>query len=119
MSIRIFPVPNVQAQRAGPSARLTLPEEKQWPLRQNRRPLTRYLPATIRHHRHGNGSIPILSAILFSTIFGLVTILFIPDDRPKLVISLAYAWWPCSPSGSIAAYDTQKGGLHLSNATSG
>jgi len=59
---------------------------------------------------------PILSAILFSTIFGLVTILLIPNDRPKLVkqVSLAYAalglvlslWVYCS-------YDTQKGGLQF------
>ena len=63
---------------------------------------------------------PILSAILFSTIFGLVTILFIPDDRPKLVkqVSLAYAalglvlalWAYC-------AYDTQKGGLQFVERT--
>ena len=63
---------------------------------------------------------PILSAILFSTIFGLVTILFIPDDRPKLVkqVSLAYAavglvlalWVYC-------AYDTQKGGLQFVERT--
>ena len=63
---------------------------------------------------------PILSAILFSTIFGLVTILFIPPDRPKLVkqVSLAYAslglvlalWAYC-------AYDTQKGGLQFVERT--
>ena len=63
---------------------------------------------------------PILSAILFSTIFGLVTILFIPADRPKLVkqVSLAYAtlglvlaiWAYC-------AYDTQKGGLQFVERT--
>lgn len=63
---------------------------------------------------------PILSAILFSTIFGLVTILFIPADRPKLVkqVSLGYAavglalalWAYCN-------YDTQKGGLQFVERT--
>lgn len=63
---------------------------------------------------------PILSAILFSTIFGLVTILFIPADRPKLVkqVSLGYAavglvlalWAYCN-------YDAQKGGLQFVERT--
>ncbi len=59
---------------------------------------------------------PFLTAILMSTILGLVTILFIPDDRPKLVkqVSLGFAgvglvlaiWVYC-------AFDAQKGGLQF------
>jgi len=59
---------------------------------------------------------PFLSAILFSTIFGLVTILFIPDDRPKLVkqVSLAYAGLGLILSIWVYfAYDAQKGGLQF------
>lgn len=59
---------------------------------------------------------PILTAILMSTIVGLVVILFLPDDRPKLVkqVSLLFAsvglvlclWlWQ--------AYDVQKGGFQF------
>lgn len=59
---------------------------------------------------------PILTAILMSTIVGLVVILFIPDDRPKLVkqvslffaaIGLVLCLW------LYHAYDIQKGGLQF------
>ncbi|WP_073039180.1 complex I subunit 4 family protein [Desulfacinum infernum] len=59
---------------------------------------------------------PVLSAILFSTILALLVILFIPDDRPKLIkqVSLGFA-----AVGLVLclyvyfAYDTQKGGLQF------
>lgn len=63
---------------------------------------------------------PILTAILMSTIVGLLVILFIPDDRPKLVkqvslffaaIGLALCLW------LYHAYDVQKGGLQFVERT--
>jgi NADH-quinone oxidoreductase subunit M len=63
---------------------------------------------------------PILSAILLSTVLGLVVILFIPDDRPKLVkqvslgfsgLGLVLAIW------LYHAYDAQKGGLQFVERT--
>jgi NADH-quinone oxidoreductase subunit M len=59
---------------------------------------------------------PILSAILLSNVLALVVILFIPDDRPKLVkqvslgfagVGLVLAIWV------YFAYDVQKGGLQF------
>ncbi len=59
---------------------------------------------------------PILTAILMSTIVGLLVILCIPDDRPKLVkqvslffagVGLILALW------LYQAYDVQKGGLQF------
>lgn len=59
---------------------------------------------------------PILSAILMSTVFGLLAILLIPADRPKLIkqVSLGFAG-----VGLVLclwlyhAYDVQKGGLQF------
>jgi len=61
-------------------------------------------------------SFPILTAILMSTVVGLLAIMFIPADRPRLVkqvsitfaaIGLALALW------LYASYDIQKGGLQF------
>ncbi len=59
---------------------------------------------------------PILTAILMSTVLGLLTILFIPPERTKLIkqVSLAYA-----SIGLVLcivlyfSYDQQKGGLQF------
>lgn len=59
---------------------------------------------------------PILTAILMSTIVGLLVILFIPDDRPKLVkqVSLTFAAIGLALSLWLYhAYDVQKGGLQF------
>src|SRR5512139_1443286 len=61
-------------------------------------------------------SFPILTAILMSTIVGMLVILFIPDDRPKLVkqVSLAFAAIGLALSiYAYVAYDPQKGGLQF------
>jgi NADH-quinone oxidoreductase subunit M len=63
---------------------------------------------------------PFLSAILFSTIFGLLTILFIPEDRPKLVKQVSLAWATVGLVLSLYiyfAYDVQKGGLQFVERT--
>ena len=59
---------------------------------------------------------PLLSAILMTTVFGLLTILFIPEQKSKLIkqVSLAYA-----SAGLVLcillylSYDRQKGGLQF------
>jgi NADH-quinone oxidoreductase subunit M len=63
---------------------------------------------------------PILTAILMSTIVCLLVILFIPDDRPKLVKQVSLAF---SGIGLVLclwlyhAYDVQKGGLQFVERT--
>ncbi len=59
---------------------------------------------------------PILSAILFSTLLALLVILFIPDDRPKLVkqVSLGFAALGLVLSLYLyVAFDPHKGGLQF------
>lgn len=59
---------------------------------------------------------PILTAILMSTVLGLLVILFIPDDRPKLVkqVSLGFAALGLVLCISLYfSYDTNKGGLQF------
>jgi NADH-quinone oxidoreductase subunit M len=61
-------------------------------------------------------SFPILTAILMSTIVGMVVILFIPDDRQKLVKQVSLAFSAIGLVLSIyayVAYDPQKGGLQF------
>ncbi|MEN6483855.1 MAG: NADH-quinone oxidoreductase subunit M [Syntrophobacteraceae bacterium] len=59
---------------------------------------------------------PILTSILMTTVVGLLVILFIPDDRPKLVkqVSLGFAALGLVLSLWLYnAYDVQKGGLQF------
>ncbi len=61
-------------------------------------------------------SFPILTAILMSTIVGMVVILFIPDDRQKLVKQVSLAFSAIGLALSIyayVAYDPHKGGLQF------
>jgi NADH-quinone oxidoreductase subunit M len=59
---------------------------------------------------------PILSAILMSTIVGLLVIVFIPDDRPKLVKQVSLLFSGIGLVLSIwvyFSYDVEKGGLQF------